>query len=295
MRLDPTSLRLFVCVAEEGSIAAAAERAHLAAAAVSKRISELEQGLGTALLRRSNKGVEPTTAGIELVHLARGVLHDLDDIVTRMRDFGGGLRGQVRVFANVSAITQFLPAQLKSFLADYPRVDVRLDERVSTAIVRAVAENAADIGIFTACAVGAELETFPYRCDELVVAVPDGHPLAARQSVSIREALDFDLVSMHAGSQIHLQLVRAASEAGLVFKPRIHVPGYDALCLMVQAGMGLGILPRSSAAPYQDTLGIRTVRLDEPWAARQLVIGVRAYDSLSAVARLLVDRLLDAA
>ncbi|CAN7770887.1 LysR family transcriptional regulator [Cupriavidus necator] len=291
MRLDPTSLRLFVAVAETGSIAAAAEHAHLAAAAVSKRVSELEQGLGTALLMRSNKGVQPTMAGMELAHLARGVLHNLDDILVRMRDYGGGLRGQVRVMANISAITQFLPAQLKSFLADYPLIDVHLEERVSTAIVRAVAENAADIGIFTAGAVGAELETFPYRRDELVVVVPGAHPLAGRQSVTIREAFDYDFVSLHAGSQIHLQLAKAASEAGRVFKPRIHVPGYDALCLMVQAGLGLGILPRSSAGPYQQTLGIRTVALDEAWAARQLVIGVRAYEGLSAVARLLVDRL----
>lgn len=295
MKLDPTSLRLFVRVIEEGSIAAAAERAHLAAAAVSKRISELEQGLGTALLRRSNKGVEPTMAGIELVHLARGVLHDLDDIVMRMRDYGGGQRGQVRVVANISAITQFLPAQLKSFLAEYPLVDVHLDERVSTAIVRAVAENAADIGIFTAGAFGAELETFPYRCDELVLVVPNGHPLAARQSVAIRETLDYDFVSLHAGSQIHLQLVKAASESGRVLKPRIHVPGYDALCLMVQAGLGLGILPRSSAAPYQQTLGLRTVGLDDAWAERQLVIGVRSYHGMSAVARLLVDHLREGA
>ncbi|AQV97456.1 LysR family transcriptional regulator [Cupriavidus necator] len=291
MRLDPTSLRLFVAVAETGSIAAAAEHAHLAAAAVSKRVSELEQGLGTALLMRSNKGVQPTMAGIELAHLARGVLHNLDDILVRMRDYDGGLRGQVRVVANISAITQFLPAQLKSFLADCPLIDVHLEERVSTAIVRAVAENAADIGIFTAGAVGAELETFPYQRDELVVVVPGGHPLAGRQSLTIGETFGYDFVSLHAGSQIHLQLVKAASEAGRAFKPRIHVPGYDALCLMVQAGLGLGILPRSSASPYQQTLGIRTVALDEPWAARQLVIGVRAYQGLSAVARLLVDRL----
>ena len=294
MKLDPTSLRLFVGILEEGSISAAAERAHLAAAAVSKRVSELEHSLGTALLVRSNKGVHPTAAGVELMHLARGVLHDLDDIAVRMRDYAGGLRGRVRVFANISTITQFLPAQLKSFLAAYPLIDVHLEERISSAIVRAVAESAADIGIFTAGAAGAELETFPYRRDELVLIVPQGHALAGRQSVAIRETLDYDHVSLHAGSHINLQLIKAASEAGRALKPRIHVPGYDALCLMVQAGLGLGILPKCSAAPYQHTLGIHTIRLDEPWAERQLVIGVRAYQGLSVVARLLVDHLREA-
>ncbi len=209
----------------------------------------------------------------------------------RMLDAAAGCAGSAGDGQYLGHHSPVLPAQLKSFLADYPLVDVHLDERISTAIVRAVVENAADIGIFSAGAGGNELETFPYQRDELVLVVPAGHPLAARQSVKLRETFDYDFVSLHAGSQIHLQLVKAASEAGRVFKPRIHVPGYDGLCLMVEAGLGLGILPRSSAAPYQATLGIRTVGLDEAWAARQLVIGVRANEGLSAVARLLLDRL----
>ncbi|NOV23965.1 LysR family transcriptional regulator [Cupriavidus necator] len=295
MKLDPTSLRLFVAVVEGGSIAAAAESSHLAAAAVSKRISELELGLGTELLLRSNKGVLPTAAGVELMHLARAVLHDLDDILVRMRDYAGGVRGCIRVFANISTITQFLPAHLKSFLAAYPLVDIHLEERVSAMIGRAVAENAADVGIFTAGAAGHGVETFPYRRDELVLIVPEGHALAGQPSVRFRDTLDQVYVSLHAGSHIHLQLVKAASEAGRLFKPRMHVTGYDALCLMVQIGLGLGILPAGSAMPYQQTLGIRIVRLDDPWAQRELVIGVRAYAGLSMPARLLVDHLLQAA
>lgn len=80
MRLDPTSLKLFVCVVEEGTIAAAAERSHSAAAAVSKRVSELEAVLRTQLLTRTNKGVEPTAAGSALLNIARRALHELDEV-----------------------------------------------------------------------------------------------------------------------------------------------------------------------------------------------------------------------
>ena len=62
LRLHPTSLKLFVCVVEEGTIAAVADREHIAAAAVSKRLSEIESALRTPLLIRTNKGVEPTAA-----------------------------------------------------------------------------------------------------------------------------------------------------------------------------------------------------------------------------------------
>jgi DNA-binding transcriptional LysR family regulator len=72
MKLDPLSLRLFVSVVEEGTIAAAAAREHIAAAAVSKRLSELEDQLNTQLLTRSNKGIVVTAAGVALLDMARG-------------------------------------------------------------------------------------------------------------------------------------------------------------------------------------------------------------------------------
>ncbi|MCA1538310.1 LysR family transcriptional regulator, partial [Bradyrhizobium sp. NBAIM03] len=82
MKLDPQSLRLFISVLEEGTIAAASQREHIAAAAVSRRLSELESLLGSQLLIRSNKGIEPTEAGTALMYMARGVLNDLSGIVS---------------------------------------------------------------------------------------------------------------------------------------------------------------------------------------------------------------------
>ena len=72
---------------------------------------------------------------------------------------------------------------------------------------------------------------------------------------------------------------------------RIQVTSYDALCLMVNAGLGVGVMPRVSAALYQGTLAIRTVTLNEPWAERRLALCVRSEESLSSVARLLVEHL----
>src|ERR1700761_6827758 len=109
MRLDPVSLRLFVAVVETGTILAAAEREHVAASAASRRLSELEATLKTTLLDRTHKGVAPTAAGLALANLARGVLHNLDEIGARMAEYAGGLRGQVRIAANLSADTQIPP------------------------------------------------------------------------------------------------------------------------------------------------------------------------------------------
>ena len=292
MRLDPISLRLFIAIMEEGTISAAATREHLAPAAVSRRISELESTLGTPLFERSNKGTAATPAAHALLGLARGVLHGLDDIVEQMTGYASGLRGHVRVSANISAITQFLPEDLRSFMVLAPLVQVHLQERISTQVARAVADSTADIGILNAGSYGESLVQLPYRRDELVLVVPRGHALAARRKpVSFREALAHDIVGLHAGSAMNDLLHRGAAEAGLPLRLRMQVTSYDALCLMVDAGMGIGVLPRGSARLYLPALKIRALPLAETWAHRQLVLAVRSLEALPPAARVLVDHL----
>src|SRR5471030_2765143 len=232
MKLDPLSLQLFVSVVEEGTIAAAA---------VSKRISELECQLDTTLLVRSNKGMTVTAAGDALANMARSVLSDLDNLALQMKDFSSGTRGSVRVLANISAITQFLPAELKSFLADHPMIQVQLREVASRDVIRGVAENGADIGIFTQMPYRDDLQVSRYRNDELVLIVPAAHPLAALDVVSFAQTLDYEFVGLHVGTSLNFQMLRSASELGRSLKLRIEVNSYDAQCLMVEAGLGIGL------------------------------------------------------
>jgi DNA-binding transcriptional LysR family regulator len=291
MKLDPISLRLFVHIVEEGSIAAAAAREHIAASAVSKRISDLEEVLKTQLLARTNKGVEATSAGIALANLARGVLHEMDEIFVQMSEYASGIRGHVRVMANISAINQFLPAELKSFLSEHPQVQIHLEENISASIAKAVFENAADIGIFTMMPHGQNLEVFPYHADELVLVVPKQHPLARRPSASFIDTLEFDYVGLHTGSAINLQLIKAAAELEKTVRIAIQVTSYEALCLMVETGLGIGILPRAVAERYTKVLDVRAIALNEDWARRELKICVRSFAALPVAAQLLVNHL----
>lgn len=292
MKLDPVSLRLFVAVMEEGTIAAAAQREHLATAAVSRRMSELEQALSTVLFARSNKGTEPTPAAYALLGLARGVLNGLDDIAAHMQGYGDGVRGQVRVSANISAITQFLPGELRGFMDRYPLVQVHLHERISTEVAREVAGNVADIGILNAGHYGEPgLSLLPYREDELVLVVPRGHPLARRKRAALRDALPYDFVGMHPGSAINNRVMQATAEIGLSLKTRMQVTGYDALCLMVANGLGFGVLPRGSAQLYLKALPLLAVGLTDAWARRALMLCVREGGELPPATRLLVEHL----
>ena len=295
MKLDPVTLRLFVAVMEESAIARAAAREHIAPSAASRRLAELEAQLQVELFTRSNRGSQPTAAAYALLNMARSVLNELDGIATQIKDYGpghgGGLRGHVRVVANISAITQFLPAQLQQFLAQHPQVDVRLQERVSTDIARAVADNEADIGLLNNGSYAEKIQLRPYRRDRLTVVVPHGHALVRRRSVRLAELVQYDWVGMHADSALNHLVTRVAADQGLQLRLRMKVTGYDALCLMVASGLGIGILPEGSARLYLGALPLQCITLQEPWAERQLMLCVRATETLSPVTQLLAEHL----
>lgn len=291
MRVDPVSLRLFIAVVETGSIAAASEREHLAAAAVSRRVAELEELLATPLLLRHARGVEPTAAGLALRDLARQTLHLLDDLPAQLRDFASGVRGQVRVFANISSITQFLPEDLASFAKAHPRVRIQLEECNSPATIRAVAENAADLGVYTAFAHGDTVQSLPYRKDRLCLVVPKRHRLVRRKRVAFAELLDEAFVGLRTGSAINLLLAAEAARLGRSLRLSIQVTGFDAACLMVERGFGVGVVPEGVFRLYSAALDIGTVALTDSWAERELHLAVRSIDQLPAAARRLVEHL----
>lgn len=293
MSLDPKSLRLFSRVIKSGTIAAAAEHEHIAAAAISRRISDLETHLGVELVTRSNKGIRPTAAGQALLNMSHRLLNELDAIQSQMHSYATGMKGYVRIFANISAINQFMPSELSLFLSENPLVQIYLEERVSTVIAQAIANNEADIGVLVMDDAIPDVEYIPYKEDELVVIAAKSHPLARRKSIRLEQTLRFDYVGLPIGSQLNSQLARAARDLGQSWRCRFQVPSYDALCLMVESNLGIGVLPRRIAQSYAKTLRIHLLALNEPWAHRKLHLCIRSYESLPATARLLVDRMVN--
>ncbi len=292
MRLDPTSLRLFVRVLETGTIAAAAEQEHIAASAVSKRISELETSLNAQLLTRTNRGVEGTQAGKALAQLSRGVLHQLDEVHARMHEYSQGVRGEVRIVANISAITQFLPRQLKAFLDQHPQIQIQLEEKISSEIIEAVSQNQADIGIFTEVLGNTDsLQIYPYMSDRLVVITSNQHPLAETEQLSFVDTLQYDYVGLHTGSAINNKLLHAAAAAEKPFRMRIQVTSYEALLRMVEQDLGIGIMPQDIARPYVNTNRIKAIALEDVWASRNLKLCTSNQYPMSQATRRLLEYL----
>ena len=295
-RIDLTSLQLFVAVCELGSIGRAAEREFIAASAVSKRLSDLEATLQTPLLYRHTRGVDLTPAGESLLHHARSVLFSLEKMHAELSEYAEGVRGHVRIHANISAIVQFLPEDLGAFSREHPKVKIDLEEHLSTEVVRAVQEGAADVGICHAGpAAGHGLQAMPYRQDELVLIVPGGHPLARSKAVAFEDTLEMDHVGLHSNSSIHLAMREAAAAAGRPIRLRIHVTGLDAMCRMIDNGLGVGVMPRRAFHLMHGVGQLEALRLTDAWAVRDIRLVAREFSTLPVTARLLVDHLRERA
>jgi len=291
-RIDLTSLQLFVAVCELGSIGRAAEREFIAASAVSKRLSDLEAAVDTALLYRHSRGVTLTPAGESLLHHARTVLFGLERMQGELSEYAEGVRGHVRMHANMSAILQFLPEDLGRFARTHSQIKIDLQERLSAEVLHAVQEGTADVGICTLGTSGAgDLQTRPYRSDRLVVVVPEAHPLATTPSVAFAQVLDWDIVGLKADSSIGLAMQAAAAHAGKPLRQRIQVTSLDAMCRMIDNGLGLGLLPDRAFALMHGVGHLRAVVLSDDWAAREVLLVARDFETLPMTSRLLVEHL----
>ncbi|MGE8321229.1 MAG: LysR family transcriptional regulator [Comamonas sp.] len=293
-RIDLTSLQLFVAVCELGSIGRAAEREFIAASAVSKRLSDLETAVDTALLYRHSRGVTLTPAGESLLHHARNVLFGLERMQGELSEYADGVRGHVRVHANISAIVQFLPEDLGSFAREHGQVKIDLQEHLSAAVIQAVQEGTTDLGI---CNLGArepgelELQARPYRSDHLMLVVPLGHPLASRDAISFEETLEWDIVGLQSGSSISQAMRTASGQLHRPLRQRIQVTSLDAMCRMIDNGLGIGLVPDRAFALMHGVGNLRGIPLTDGWAHRELTLIARDFDTLPVTARLLVEHL----
>lgn len=291
MRFDLVDLGLFRHVVEAGSITHGAGRANLALAAASTRIKAMEESLGTALLTRGRQGVSPTPAGRALLSHAREILAAIERLREEMSAFSGGTAGRIRVLSNTNALTEFLPDVLSAYLAAHPGIGIEIDERTSNEIVGLVAEGAADVGILSGTVDTGSLQTFPFRADRFVMVAARGHDLAERAAVTFAEVLGHDLVGLDRTSAISRFLVAQAVREGRTMRLRAQLRGFDAVCRLVEAKVGLGILPESAAIRAVRGLAVTMVPLADPWARRDLSLCLRDLDGLPPFVRAFVAQL----
>ena len=291
MHFDLPDLRLFIHIAESPSLTQGARKAFLSPAAASARIKALDGQLGSRLLYRDSRGVELTPAGQRLLQHARLIMRQVDYLKSEFTEYGTDAAGHIRIFANTTAVTEFLPEVLAGFLAERPGVTVDLQERLSRDIVRGVLDGAADLGIIAGPVQAPGLQVLHFSTDRLVLSVPLGHALAQRQSVSFNDTLAYQHIGLHEGSTLLSFLREQVEKLGGNLALRIQVSSFEAICRMIEGGVGIGIIPESAARRHSRTMQLAILQLDEASAVRERSMPVRELDALPGSVRALIERL----
>ena len=290
---DLTDLQLIVNIGDASSLTRGAEKSHLSLPAASNRVKNLEDHFGTRLFHRNSQGVTLTPSGEAFLRHARLVLRQIDHLRGDIHEYARGIKGQVRMLANTTAMTEFMPAVLSRFLASHPDVTVELRERLSYLVIKAVSEGSVDIGIVAGKPASSELEFIPYREDRLVLVAPLEHPLSDLNEVAFSDTLAYEYVGLSEWSAIHAFLIQAADKLGYPFRFRVEVGSFEAVCRMIEAGVGIGVVPELVAKRYAQRLQIKLVRLSDEWSERKLQICVRNLQQLPSFTRDLVNMLIE--
>jgi DNA-binding transcriptional LysR family regulator len=259
--LDILTLQLFVAICEEGTLTRAAKREAIAPSAVSKRLADLENAVKAELFYRGANGMTLTSAGETVLRYSRRMLENIESIGVELKEYARGVRGFVRLRANLGAIVQFLPDDLGTFLASNPEIMVDLGERSSRSVVDEVERGFADIGLCSSMIDTGRLE---------------------------RETLDYHHIGLQAHSSAFQLVSGYAEHVSVPLKLKLHVSSFDALLRMVQSGLGIGIMPDAAFEAIGRPMGLKGISLADDWVERQIDIVHRGEETLSAAGKLLL-------
>ena len=289
---DIADFKLFVRIAETGSLTRGADKAFLSAPAASHRLKNLEDNLSLKLLIRSAQGVELTEAGMAYLRHARLVLAQLELLTSDLQELGAGIKGQLRVMANTTAITEFLPVIMSEYLTTHRDVQMDVRERLSDDVVRAVRDESADLGVFSGSVPTVGLQSLPITSSRQVLIAPLGHEILAHEELHFKDILQYELICLPEGSAFHSYLHRIATTLHIPMRVRVQVSGYDAICRMVESGVGIGIVPDTVVARLNmhGRVGVCAV-LDE-WAIREFCLVARDFKALPKYATDFADAVL---
>src|SRR5438309_2912590 len=254
-------LRYFVAVAEQRHFTKAARGLRVAQPSVSRAIRVLEEELGTSLFHRMKGNVALTPAGEILLPWARRVLADVDGATGEVSELAGLRRGRLAVGPTPSLTITILPPALAKFHAAYPGIELVLHEAGSRDLVAELEQGALDVALVIMPVRHETLETAPLLREELVVAVPHDHPLAARKSVPIAELKGVPLVMFRDGYDLRATTVAACRRAG--FEPTFALEGgeMDGVLRFAAAGIGVAVVPSLVIDPAGP---LHAVRLADP-------------------------------
>ncbi|MBC5764978.1 LysR family transcriptional regulator [Ramlibacter albus] len=270
--MDLRQLRYFVAVAEEGHITRAAARLGIQQPPLSQQVRALETDLGAQLFRRHPKGVALTTAGEALLADAKRLLQDTDAVVARIRAIGAGRAGVLKIgFTSSAAAHAFTPRVLSECRRTYPDIDLQIAEDHAAGLTTAVLDGKVQCAFLRVPVSRPPGLSFVTLLREpVLVAVPKGHAMAKRKSLSLTDLREQPLILVRqtGAPGLYANLIALCQEKG--FEPEVahEVARMGTALNFVAAGAGLAIIPASMQGMHPAAIEYRELRgtksLDAP-------------------------------
>ena len=293
MRYNLITLDLFLCASKNKSLVKAAKEKNIVVSAVSKRILDLEKSVGVDLFYRKKSGVELTPAGLEMQKHCTKIFNSINIMDESIKEYSLISSGIVRVTANSSSITQFLPEDLATFSKKFPKIKIKLKEKTSREVISSVKESLTDIGVFSEHVENTErLRVIDYKNDTLVLVVPEYHPLVSNLTVKIKDFIEFEMVGLEKGSSLQAMIDKQVQKQNLKIKKKLETVSFEGIRGMVEAGLGIAILPIGAIKPYLKSSKLKTINIDENWAERSIKIAIKNDDSIGKAGALLLNHLI---
>ena len=246
MDLNLRQIRAFVAVARLGSFTRAAALLHVAQPTLTVQIRKLEEALGVRLFDRTSRSVALTQTGRDLLPVLGRLVQDLDGVVAEVRNHGAGYQGLVRVAALPTAAAALLPKAIASFRVTHPGADFRIRDVIARRVLALVDAEEVDIGVTGGPINAAEFDVLLAIEDRMHAVFPQGHALAEAGAVTPDLLLRYPLIMMDPDTSVRAVVEAGFHAAGMIPRPAAEVTYMMTAVGMVQAGLGITILPSSA-------------------------------------------------
>ena len=273
MDLEVRHLQLVSAVAAVGGLTNAGRHLNLSQSALSHQLHDVETRLGTPIFLRVGKRMVPTAAGERLVKSAQEILEALASAERAIHLFAGGERGRLRVIVAGYASYRWLPSVLKRYREIHPKIEVQIPESGAPDAADDVLAGAVDVAIGPGTADHKRLHLEPLVRDEVVLAVPDGHRLAACPFADIADLGGEPILvdASERGSGVHREIIAAAGSV----PGNLVIAETSATLELIQAGFGIAIVGRWVIEPQIRAGTLRAVRITRKgvwcrWSAMML-------------------------
>lgn len=288
MNVDLRQLRSFVTIVRCGNFTRAAQQLGVSQPALSLSLRQLESALGLRLLDRTTRSIGLTADGLRLLPTAERLLMDFDAAIKDVKEAAAERRAMLTVACLPSLAVRVLPEAITKFQKQCPEVAIQIRDGTAAAVMRAVRQADADIGMSSYWQAQPDLEFRPIAEDRFVLVCPAGHRLAQRSQVTWSVLKNESFLMLTPDTSMRRLLDDSFGDFSSIVRPAFEVGSWATLCGLLEAGLGITALP-DLAVPMVDSRTLVQVPLVDPVITRDIGIVTRNGSELTSAAKAFLD------